>query len=125
MSEAVTDDLRLVTESSVLAYPALEVRPDRALQDDNYGERLRALKRLVRDPHESLVVTSIQALLQPAPARQRLSDETRALRVGQTLEGDNVARGLTERGYHATCAVELPGEFSLRCGILDLYASDW
>ncbi len=35
-----------------------------------------------------------------------------------------LTRWLTERGAHATTAVELPGEFSLRGGILDIFAPD-
>ncbi len=35
-----------------------------------------------------------------------------------------MTRWLTERGGHATTAVELPGEFSLRGGILDVFAPD-
>jgi hypothetical protein len=34
-------------------------------------------------------------------------------------------RWLVERGFHATSAVELPGEFSHRGGILDIFAPDW
>ena len=34
-------------------------------------------------------------------------------------------RWLVERGFHASTAVELPGEFSHRGGILDIYAPDW
>jgi transcription-repair coupling factor (superfamily II helicase) len=32
---------------------------------------------------------------------------------------------LVERGFHATSAVELPGEFAHRGGILDIFAPDW
>ena len=32
---------------------------------------------------------------------------------------------LVENGFHATSAVELPGEFSSRGGILDIFAPDW
>src|SRR4029453_5063768 len=38
---------------------------------------------------------------------------------------DGFLRWLVERGFHATTAVELPGEFSHRGGILDIYAPDW
>ena len=36
-----------------------------------------------------------------------------------------LARWLAEQGFHGTSAVELPGEFSLRGGILDIFAPDW
>ena len=40
------------------------------------------------------------------------------------LDEQELARWLVERGGHATTAVELPGEFSLRGGILDIFAPD-
>ena len=33
--------------------------------------------------------------------------------------------GWSEQGFHNTTAVELPGEFSPRGGILDIFAPDW
>ena len=40
------------------------------------------------------------------------------------LDEQEFTRWLVERGGHATTAVELPGEFSLRGGILDIFAPD-
>ena len=40
------------------------------------------------------------------------------------LDEQELTRWLTERGGHATTAVELPGEFSLRGGILDIFSPD-
>ena len=40
------------------------------------------------------------------------------------LDEQELTRWLVERGGHATTAVELPGEFSLRGGILDIFAPD-
>jgi transcription-repair coupling factor (superfamily II helicase) len=72
-----------------------------------------------------LVVTSIQSLLQPVPARERLLKQTRTLRVGDAVELEGLLKWLVEQGFHATSAVELPGEFSNRGGILDVFAPDW
>ena len=49
---------------------------------------------------------------------------TREIRVGGRVDEQELTRWLTERGAHATTAVELPGEFSLRGGILDIFAPD-
>jgi len=73
----------------------------------------------------SLLVTSIQALLQPSPPKEAIAAGTRVLRRGERLDIDGFLRWLVERGFHATTAVELPGEFSHRGGILDIYAPDW
>ena len=41
------------------------------------------------------------------------------------MDTGQLCRWLTEHRYQATSAVELPGEFSNRGGILDIYANDW
>jgi transcription-repair coupling factor (superfamily II helicase) len=72
----------------------------------------------------SIVVTSIQSLLQPVPGREAMGVATREIRVGGRVDEQELTRWLVERGGHATTAVELPGEFSLRGGILDIFAPD-
>ncbi len=71
-----------------------------------------------------ILVTSIQSLLQPVPGRDALSTATRELRVGAELDVDEITRWLVDRGGHATTAVALPGEFSVRGGILDIFGPD-
>src|SRR5437016_671266 len=71
-----------------------------------------------------ILVTSIQSLLQPVPSRAALGAATREICVGGRVDEQELTRWLVERGGHATTAVELPGEFSLRGGILDIFAPD-
>ncbi|HEY3393886.1 MAG TPA: hypothetical protein VGK58_14335, partial [Lacipirellulaceae bacterium] len=72
----------------------------------------------------SILVTSIQSLLQPVPSRDAFAAATREIRVGSQIDEQEFTRWLVERGGHATTAVELPGEFSLRGGILDVFPPD-
>jgi transcription-repair coupling factor (superfamily II helicase) len=72
-----------------------------------------------------LIVTSIQGLLQPVPSIESVAANTRYLRVGERIDLDELRRWLVEHKFHHTSAVELPGEFSSRGGILDLFAPDW
>ena len=71
------------------------------------------------------IVTSIPALLQPVPTPADLSAVSRRLHRGEKIAIDEVLSWLVTRGFHATSAVELPGEFSHRGGILDIFAPDW
>ena len=125
------DDLTLFTEQEVFAFPVLETGASRESygNDDQHGERIRILKRLIeidqRRPKPCTIVTSIQALLQPVPTRKSLAASTRSLQVGDVLEIESLQSWLVENGFHATSAVELPGEFSRRGGILDIYAPEW
>ena len=71
------------------------------------------------------MVSSIQSLLQPVPDRATLAANTRRIRLRDSLDLEDLTRWLALHRYHATGAVELPGEFSWRGGILDVYAHDW
>jgi transcription-repair coupling factor (superfamily II helicase) len=136
MPLADRDDLALFTSHPAEAFPAWETEPDeRLVHDDIFGERLRVLKRLLRsvstdtttspEPPPGFVVTSIQSLLQPTPGIDSVGNATRRLRVGERIDSVRLLRWLAEHRFHATSAVELPGEFSSRGGILDIFAPDW
>jgi len=135
--DAVCDDLALLAASTDVAegiarFPAWQSDPgEQVLYDEIYGDRLRLLKRLVASDspahadRPAVIVTSIQSLLQRVPDRPVLAAATRRLTVGEPLEADELARWLAEHGFQSTTAVELPGEFSRRGGILDVFAPDW
>jgi transcription-repair coupling factor (superfamily II helicase) len=121
--DSLARDLAIFTEARVAEFPAWESEPgERVLHDEIYGERLRVLKQLTSIA--DVIVTSIQSLLQPVPGRDSLAAATREIRVGGQVEEQELRRWLTARGAHATTAVELPGEFSLRGGLLDIFAPD-
>jgi transcription-repair coupling factor (superfamily II helicase) len=150
--DAIVRDLALFSDLPVAAFPAWENEPgERVVYDEIYGQRLRVLKALAEPVAHvkklgagsrgqgvsegftpssvlpapcSILVTSIQSLLQPVPGRDALAAATREIRVGGRVDEQELTRWLVERGGHATSAVELPGEFSLRGGILDIFAPD-
>ncbi len=141
------DDLTLFSEVVPERFPAWESDPgERILHDDIYGDRLRTLKQLTRGGAVSgqqsavssegsevkgqasapkLIATSIQSLLQPAPGRDLLATSSRRITVGDRVDVDGLLVWLVERDFHNTSAVELPGEFSHRGGIVDIFAPDW
>jgi transcription-repair coupling factor (superfamily II helicase) len=69
-------------------------------------------------------LTTLQALMQPVPDRAQLAASRRTLRTGQTLDLEELAFWLVERGYRPAEAVEQPGEFSRRGGIFDVFSPD-
>jgi transcription-repair coupling factor (superfamily II helicase) len=124
--DAFCDDLALFSAAKVALFPPLDGAPEEtSLDDDAYGERLRTLKRIAADEPPRLIATCIQALLQPVPPVERLATSSRLLRVGERLDVESLLAWLVERGFESTTAVQLPGEFTFRGGILDLFAPDW
>ena len=64
--------------------------------------------------------------MQPVPAAAATGQHRRAdWLAGETLDVDEFLAWLVAHGFHNTPAVELPGEFSPRGGLLDIFAPDW
>ncbi|MFG0244285.1 MAG: transcription-repair coupling factor [Phycisphaerales bacterium JB054] len=119
-----------------LRLPALEVLPgetDIAL--DLFAERI-AVQRAVMaggegaanaqpdqtslHPH-SVIIAPIQALMQGVPTPERLDRLARTFRPGERHDMTDVTRWLAEAGYTRMDAVEEPGDFAVRGGILDVF----
>ncbi len=149
--DALVDDLALFTPVTTAQFPAWESDAgERVLHDEIYGQRLRVLKQLhtaggdavtnrrTSDPGEALpepaapateqtasvIVTAIQSLMQPVPSSDELLAATRTIATGDSLDTEDFTRWLVEQGCTSTTAIELPGEFSLRGGILDIFSPD-
>ncbi|HEY2882226.1 MAG TPA: transcription-repair coupling factor, partial [Pirellulales bacterium] len=106
-----------------------------------HGDRLRVLKLLQSDSltrsvgsqtsshrdanQPKLIVTSIQALLQPVQPPEIVARQTKKLSAGDEIAPATLLRWLAENGFQNTTAVELPGEFSPRGGLIDVFAADW
>lgn len=115
----------LFTDASCARFPAWETAPTAGGQADViWGDRLRLLKQLWRSTPPRVVVTSIQALLQPVPPEPVLAEHTRRLAPGEQLALEELCAWLVQQGFHNTPAVTLPGEFSRRGGIVDIFPWD-
>ncbi|HEX4128441.1 MAG TPA: transcription-repair coupling factor [Pirellulales bacterium] len=124
--DGFVDDLAVFSPRAAERFPAWESTAfENRLGDELCGDRLRVLKALHAPAAGRVVVTSIQSLLQPVPAAQRIEQLTRRLAAGETLDLEALVRWLVEQGFQNTTAVAMPGELSLRGGILDLFAPDW
>jgi transcription-repair coupling factor (superfamily II helicase) len=124
--DELIDDLALFSPLTPERFPAWERPPgEQVIHDEVFGDRVRLLKLLQGAKPPKVLVTSIQSLLQPVPQRESLARQTRVLRIGEELSVAGLSQWLVENGFHNTTAVELPGEFSVRGGIVDIFAPDW
>jgi len=122
----LADDLALFSPLTPERFPARESLPsERVVHDEVFGDRVRLLKLLGSPEPPKLLVTSIQSLLQPVPSGESLARHTRTLRKGETVSLRQLTEWLVRHGFQNTTAVELPAEFSVRGGILDVFAPDW
>jgi transcription-repair coupling factor (superfamily II helicase) len=122
------DDLAMFTDIQPEQFPAWEREAresEKVVYDEIYGQRLRLLKRLNDGDLPRLIVTSVQSLLQPVPSRAEIARTTRRVRRGDVVDVNELLTWLVQGGFQNTTAVELPGEFSPRGGIVDVFAPDW
>ena len=123
--EALVDDLALFSDEVPLRFPAWQSDPgQRLIYDEIYGDRLRTMCQLMDPDWRGLVLCSVQSLLQPVPLPDAVNANSRRIQVGDTLLEDDLPRWLASRGFHNTSGVELPGEYSVRGGIIDLFPPD-
>ncbi len=124
--DRLIDDLPTFHDGAVERLPAcLSSNDSTVTVDQEFGDRLRLVKSLAAGDANPIIVASVAALLQPVPSRASLDGQSRRIQVEQTLDVDDLIAWLTRQGFHETSAVELPGEFSSRGGIVDVFAPDW
>jgi len=124
--DRLIDDLPTFYDGSIERLPAcLTSNESTVTVDHEFGDRLRLVKSLAAGDANPIIVASVPSLLQPLPSRASLDGQSRRIQAEQTLDVDDLTCWLTEQGFHESSAVELPGEFSVRGGIVDVFAPDW
>ena len=126
IQDNVIDDLETFHRRRAFRFPAHMVGPDaRVTIDFENGERLRILKQCIDGKPPELVVATAGSLIQPVPNHRSITENTRKIARGQRIDLPAFQQWLIQHGFHQTTAVELPGEFSARGGIVDVFAPDW
>jgi transcription-repair coupling factor (superfamily II helicase) len=94
--------------------------------DETRAERLRLVSLLAdsgNGRHDGLVITApVQALCQPIPRPSALRESSLELQVGAALDPEVVIEWLVRNNFERVDAVDLPGQFARRGGIVDIYA---
>ena len=106
-------------------FPAWAALPDElTIIDPVLANRLRVLRLVESVAPPQMVITTIHALLQPVPSRDARKVASRTLKVGTDLDLDDLTAWLVGRGFERVTAIELPGEFSIHGGIMDIFSPD-
>lgn len=124
-AEGLADDLRLFADAEPAVFPAWETAPgDEAFPGLAQSQRLALLRELAAGPGGAgrPIIAAVHALLQPVPSPEALARGTLPLRVGERRRIEAVAEWLVERGLERVPMVEAAGQFSIRGGILDVFA---
>jgi transcription-repair coupling factor (superfamily II helicase) len=122
--ESWTGDLAGFSGGRPVVFPAFESwPPDPTSYDETPRRRLRLVQKLPTDPPKLLLAT-MAAMMQPVPGRGDLETRSRRLRVGESIDPEQLGAWLVDNGYKRVDACELPGEFARRGGIVDIFSLD-
>ncbi|MGQ9521721.1 MAG: transcription-repair coupling factor [Anaerolineae bacterium] len=88
---------------------------------ETIAARIATLRALLNPPPGLIVVASARATMQPTLPVREFRAGTHTLRVGQTLDLEATLRRWAGLGYEPVSVVEMPGQFSHRGGILDIF----
>ncbi len=110
---------------AVVPLPARDVLPFQNLSPhpELQEERAEALWK-VASGTASIVVTAITAAAIRLRSPEYYIDLARTVRKGEELDVDALLRHLNTVGYASADVVEMPGQYALRGGILDVYSPE-
>src|SRR5262245_42832071 len=77
----------------------------------------------IRSAPHTFLVTSIAALMQRLLPVVTFTSTTLQFTLGGTIERESLTGGLLRLGYRRVSVVEIPGEFSVRGGIVDIFST--
>ena len=126
-ADDLADDLELFSGRRPEILPALELAGSLGkVSEEQVSNRLRLIARLSvrrRSAAEPavLMVRRFRRLMQSVPSRVQLGELILRIVAGQDLEAEKLIVWLAEHGYNRLDQVEVPGDFAVRGGIVDVY----
>ncbi len=109
----------------VISFPAWDTVPyDRIGPNaEIVAKRIAALAKLALAPrkHPTVVLTTVNAILQRVPARAFLKRAIKQIAAGQRIDMARLTQRLSLMGYVRSGTVMEPGEYAVRGGIVDLF----
>ncbi|HLL90927.1 MAG TPA: hypothetical protein VK324_16620, partial [Tepidisphaeraceae bacterium] len=122
-ADDLADDVELFAGQRPDVVPALELSGSLGrLSEEQVANRLQMVARYAAGQATSpLLVAPVQAIMQSVPSRKQLGELLRTLKPGAKLEPEKLIVWLSEHGYNRLEQVEVPGDFAVRGGIVDVY----
>jgi transcription-repair coupling factor (superfamily II helicase) len=126
-AEQLLDGLNLFSGPSarpLLFFPPYHITAYKrlAFHNETAAQRIKTLYQMLEGQQPPVTVTTMAGMLQLLLPKQVLVDFCELLLAGEEADRDALVRKLIAGGYTRTALVEEHGDFSLRGGILDIFA---
>ncbi|MEO0630953.1 MAG: CarD family transcriptional regulator, partial [Planctomycetota bacterium] len=122
-AESAVDELEMLGSPSI-RLPALEVLPGESdAAADLLAERVAAVRAVLAlgEGDAPVIVAPIHALMQTVPRPSQVERLSLRLASGDRCKQENLIEWLAAAGYDRRDAIEDPGEFAVRGGIIDVF----
>ena len=123
-ADDLADDIELFTDCRPDVLPSLEIGSSLGrLSEEQVSNRLQLLARYAVgvQGEAAVLVSPVQSMMQAVPSKRQLKELIRTIKPGDDLEPEKLIVWLTEHGYNRLEQVEVPGDFAVRGGIIDVY----
>ena len=110
---------------AVVSLPTRDVLPFQNLSPHPEIQEQRAIALWkIATGAASIVIAPVAATALRINSAEYYADLARTLRRGESFDTRNLIEHLNSVGYNSTDVVEMPGEYALRGGILDVYSPE-
>ncbi len=118
-------DFSLFSSQPSLLFAGYDIPPYTPLSPDQntVADRMAVLCRMISGIQPFLLTVSAEALLRRLPPKQLLVNLTDLVIRGEETEQEQLIARLLRAGYEAASLVRNVGEFSVRGGIVDIFAA--
>ncbi|MDF1591093.1 MAG: transcription-repair coupling factor [Desulfobacterales bacterium] len=112
---------------SIFYFPPYNIMPFKRVSyhNETAAGRIRTLYNLIDSSQPSILVTSVDAVLQKLIPRSELCRFAELIQKDEEINRDLLIKKLTSGGYINTAIVEEPGDFSIRGGIVDIFSTTY
>ena len=118
---SLVSDLTTVNKEAVY-FPGWDTIPysGNEYQLKNSGERIRVLSNLLTGKNQ-ITVTTLKALVTPLPPPDYIKKKLLKIAGGNPIDIEEISRKLSSMRYMRVPRVTVPGEYSLKGEVLDIY----
>ena len=125
-SEDVYAEIETIAPGLSQVFPALELAPGESnASAELFATRASLLAQFHMigqfDHAPSIIIAPIAALMQPVPSAARIGSLVREINRGIEIPPTQLIEWMHSAGYERVDAVEYPGQFASRGGIIDIY----
>ncbi len=109
-------------DSEVLYFPAWDTLPYDRISPlpQIMGQRLYTLSRILKNPSNTLVISTPSALMQKLPPQDIVQTSFNSIKIGDCFSMQDLSHNLLNLGYRRVECVREQAEFSIRGGLFDV-----